>query len=74
MYYLLQSALWDSLELDAHSFVTVMELHATQWPDNVTVPLGRQGNTVTKVRKTAVEKKKRKREKKKKEETKDRES
>lgn len=58
MYYLLQSALWDSLELDAHSFVTVMELHATQWPGNVTVPLGRQGNTVRKVRQTALEIKK----------------
>lgn len=60
MYYLLQIALQDSLELDAHSFVTVMELHATQWPGNVTVPLGRQGNTVRKVRKTAVEIKKEK--------------
>lgn len=30
LYYLLQSALWDSLELDVHSLVIVMELHATQ--------------------------------------------
>jgi len=58
MDYLLQSALWDSLELDAHSFVPVMELHVIPWPGNVTVPLGRQGNTARKVRKTALEIKK----------------
>ncbi len=53
LHYLLQSALWDSLELDVHSLVIVMELHATQWLGSAIVPLGRQENTVRKVRKTA---------------------
>ncbi len=53
LYYLLQSALWDSLELDVHSHVIVMELHATQWLGSAIVLLGRQENTVRKVRKTA---------------------
>lgn len=49
LYYLLQSALWDSLEWDVHSLVIVMELHATQWLGSAFVPLGRQENTVRKV-------------------------